>query len=50
MTLHVDAGAKRSAPFPDDIQARLKEMHTAHSGLPRPAQLGHLITIPRKSG
>ena len=48
MTLHVDAGAKRSAPFPDDVQARIKEMHEVHSQLPRPPQLGHLIGIPRK--
>jgi acyl-CoA thioester hydrolase len=49
MTLHVDAGAKKSAPFPDDVLARIEEMHEAHGVLPRPPQLGHVIGIPRKT-
>jgi len=50
MTLHVDLAAKRSAPFPDEVLARIEEMHKAHAGLPRPPQLGHVIAIPRKQG
>ena len=50
MSLHVDLGARRSAPFPDDVLARIEEMHEAHIGLPRPPQLGHVIAIPRKTG
>jgi acyl-CoA thioester hydrolase len=38
--LHVDTVAGRSAPLPDDRQARVDAMRDAHAGLPRPAYLG----------
>jgi acyl-CoA thioester hydrolase len=50
MTLHVDRTAKRAAPFPGEVHARIEEMHKAHGVLPRPPQLGHVIAIPRKPG
>ena len=50
MSLHVDRTAKRAAPFPDEVLARIEEMHEAHGVLPRPPQLGHVIAIPRRPG
>jgi len=49
MFMHVDMVAKKSAPFPDDVLEKLKTMHEAHSKLPVPPQVGHVIAIPRKS-
>lgn len=48
MFMHVDMGSKRSAPFPDDILEAIKAMHQAHSHLPIPPQVGHVMKIPRK--
>ncbi|HZT25950.1 MAG TPA: thioesterase family protein [Pseudolabrys sp.] len=49
MTLHVDMGAKKVAPFPDDILARLAAMKAAHAHLPTPEGLGRRIAMPAKS-
>jgi acyl-CoA thioester hydrolase len=49
MVMHVDLGAKKSAPFPPDVLERIKAMHEAHRGLPVPPQVGHRIGIPRKA-
>lgn len=38
--LHVDTAAGRSAPLPDDRQARVDAMLAAHAGFPRPPHLG----------
>jgi acyl-CoA thioester hydrolase len=38
--LHVDTASGRTAPLPEDRQARVDEMLEAHAGLPRPAHLG----------
>jgi acyl-CoA thioester hydrolase len=38
--LHVDTSAGRTAPLPEDRQARVDAMLAAHAGLPRPAHLG----------
>ena len=38
--LHVDTAAGRTAPLPDDRQARVDALRDAHAGLPRPAHLG----------
>jgi acyl-CoA thioester hydrolase len=38
--LHVDTTTGRTAPLPDDRQARVDAMLAAHAGLPRPAHLG----------
>jgi acyl-CoA thioester hydrolase len=38
--LHVDTSAGRTAPLPDDRQARVDALRDAHAGLPRPAHLG----------
>ena len=48
MTLHVDMTAKKTAPFPDFIAARLARMKTAHAPLPVPESAGRRIAMPGK--
>jgi acyl-CoA thioester hydrolase len=49
MTLHIDMAAKKTAPFPDDIAARLERMKTAHAHLPVPEGAGRRIAMPGKA-
>ena len=49
IVMHIDMAAKKSAPFPADIQSRIEAMREAHRALPVPPQVGHRIGIPRKS-
>jgi acyl-CoA thioester hydrolase len=48
IVMHVDMTARRSSPFPPEIEARIAAMAEAHSRLPAPPQAGHRIAIPRK--
>jgi acyl-CoA thioester hydrolase len=48
MALHVDMNAKKTAPFPDDVAARLARMKAAHAGLPVPEGAGRRIAMPRR--
>jgi acyl-CoA thioester hydrolase len=48
MTLHVDMTAKKTAPFPDFIAARLARMKAAHAHLPQPDGVGRRIAMPGK--
>ena len=50
ISLHVDMGAKKVSPWPDDILAGLEAMHAAHRDLPVKPQIGHVIAIKRKAG
>ena len=43
MSLHVDMGSRRAAPFPDDILSNLALMRAAHSRLPPPEHAGRRI-------
>lgn len=47
LSIHVDLAARRSAPLPSDIQARLAMLMAAHKDLPRPAEVGRVIAIRR---
>ena len=49
MTLHVDMTAKKTAPFPDFIVARLAGMKAAHGHLPVPDGVGRHIAMPKKA-
>ena len=49
MLLHVDTTGSRSAPFPDDVLARLRALHEAQAGQPMPPQAGRAISIPRRA-
>jgi len=48
MTLHVDMTARKTAPFPDYILARLARMKAAHAMLPLPDGAGRRIAMPAK--
>jgi acyl-CoA thioester hydrolase len=45
MTLHVDMGAKKVVPFPDDVLKRLAAMKAAHAALPLPDGVGRRIAM-----
>jgi acyl-CoA thioester hydrolase len=47
LAMHVDMASRRSAPFPDDVAARLAAMRAAHAGMPPPARLGRRLGIRR---
>ena len=47
---HVDMTAKRTSPFPPDIQVRIDELAAKHKPLPLPPQVGHVIGLPPKRG
>jgi acyl-CoA thioester hydrolase len=46
MTVHVDMAARRTAPFPSDIQGRIQEVVQAHAVLPRPDGVGRSVGMP----
>ena len=48
MTLHVDMGAKKVAPFPQNVLERLAAVKAAHAHLPPPAGAGRRIAMPEK--
>lgn len=49
ISIHVDMGSRRPAPFPDDIMERLTDWHGADATRPRPEGVGHVIGIRRKT-
>ena len=49
MVLHVDMIAKKTAPFPDFVAARLARMKAAHAHLPVPEGAGRRIAMPTKA-
>ncbi len=48
MTIHIDMTARKTAPFPPDISARIEAVAKAHAGLPRPEGIGRKIAMPSK--
>ncbi len=44
LSSHVSMATRRTAPFPDEILGRLAAIKAAHAVLPRPWQVGHVIT------
>jgi acyl-CoA thioester hydrolase len=49
MTVHIDMAARKTAPFPPDIRARIQAVANAHAGVPRPEGIGRKIAMPVKS-
>jgi acyl-CoA thioester hydrolase len=49
MTLHVDMGDKKVAPFPESVMRLIERMKVAHAALPRPDAAGRSIKMPGKS-
>ena len=48
MTLHVDMGTKKVAPFPQSVLDRLAAMKAAHANLPPPEGAGRRVAMPGK--
>jgi acyl-CoA thioester hydrolase len=48
LALHVDMAERKVTPFPPEIAANLAVMKAAHDRLPRPANLGRVMGIPRR--
>ena len=48
MTLHIDMAARKTAPFPSDIRARIAAVTKAHSAVPRPEGIGRKVAMPSK--
>lgn len=46
--LHVSLETRRSTPMPAAMQARFAAMMAAHRALPRPAEAGRVIGIPKR--
>ncbi len=49
LSLHIDMGGPKVAPFPADIMEKVKAMRAAHAVLPMPERAGRSIAIKRKS-
>jgi len=48
MTMHVDMGLRKTAPFPSDVRATIEAVARAHATLPRPEGIGRAIGMPAK--
>ena len=49
LSLHVDMTSRRSAPFPDAALEKIADLHQAHAEIEKPAQIGQVIGIRKKS-
>lgn len=52
LSIHMDMAQRRTAPMPAELSARLAQVKEAHDRLPRPWQIGHVISAhpPRRAG
>jgi acyl-CoA thioester hydrolase len=48
MTMHVDMGLRKTAPFPPDVRATINAVARAHATVPRPDGIGRAIAMPSK--
>jgi acyl-CoA thioester hydrolase len=48
MTIHMDMDARKVAPFPPDISARVQALAEAHRPISRPEGIGRKIGMPSK--
>jgi acyl-CoA thioester hydrolase len=48
ISLHVDIHARKTAPFPPDIRARIKAVAKVHAAIARPEGIGRKIGMPSK--
>jgi acyl-CoA thioester hydrolase len=49
ISMHVDMTERRAAVFPEHLKTAFEGVLRQHRQLPRPAQAGHVIGIPRRS-
>jgi len=48
MLMNIDMNLRKSAPFLPDVRARIEAIAREHDTLPRPANVGHVIALPKK--
>jgi len=48
MTIHIDMAARKTAPFPADIRARIQALANAHIGVRRPEGIGRKVAMLSK--
>ena len=48
MTLHIDMTARKVAPFPPDIRARIAAVMKTHAAIARPEGTGRKVAMPSK--
>src|SRR4051812_17310933 len=48
MTIHIDMAARKTAPFPPDIRARIEKLANAHAAVPRPDGVGRKVAMPSR--
>jgi acyl-CoA thioester hydrolase len=48
MTIHIDMAARKTAPFPPDIRARVEAVAKTHATIARPEGIGRKIGMPSK--
>ncbi len=48
MSMHIDMAARKVAPFPSDIRARIGAVVDAHAAIPRPEGIGRKVGMPTK--
>ncbi len=48
MTIHIDMSARKTAPFPPDIHARIQAVAHAHGSVARPEGIGRKIAMPSR--
>jgi acyl-CoA thioester hydrolase len=48
MTLHIDMAARKVAPFPPDIHARIQDIADCHSTMTRPEGIGRQMAMPSR--
>jgi len=48
MTMHIDMTARKVAPFPSDIRARIQAVTDAHAAIPHPEGVGRRVEMPVK--
>jgi acyl-CoA thioester hydrolase len=46
ITLHIDMAARKVAPFPSDIRARIADIASVHAAVPRPEGIGRKVAMP----
>jgi acyl-CoA thioester hydrolase len=49
LSLHIDMQARKTAPFPPDVQTRLAALRKSHERLPKPEAAGRRIAMPEKA-
>jgi acyl-CoA thioester hydrolase len=48
MTVHIDMNARKVAPFPSDIRARIQAVVECHAAVPKPEGTGRKVAMPSK--